>query len=106
MHRGWKIASVCLRLWELICAIVVCGFIGRYMNYLSAANVGFDSTVEFAMAMAAISIFASIVLTRPTKYHFWAFPFDACMFVCWIAVFGCLMEEIQHQVQYTMSSTD
>jgi hypothetical protein len=62
MGPGWKIAAVCLRLWELICAIVVCGFIGRYMNYLSAANVGFDSTVEFAMAMAAISIFASIVL--------------------------------------------
>jgi hypothetical protein len=61
------------------------------MSLLNNANVDYGSDIEFAVAIGSISIFASLCLSPPYTYSFWFFPFDFAMFVCWMVLFGLLM---------------
>jgi hypothetical protein len=103
MDPGWKIVSVCLRLWELIYPGVICSIVGGYILHLNDANVGVNLHAIFAIVMAAISIFrffTAVALAPPYQYSFWTFPFDACLFLCWMVVLGLLMEVGKHLVRH------
>ena len=91
MGAASKVVSVLLRIGELISACIVCGIMGRYLSLQHDANASYNSRIVYAVAMASISIFFSIVLMPPLKYSFMAFPLDLVLFVCWIVCFGLLV---------------
>jgi len=90
MGTASKAISMILRVGELICACVVCGIMGHYLSLQNDANASYNSRIVFAVAMASISIFFSLVLMPPLKYSFWAFPLDFAIFICWMVCFGLL----------------
>jgi len=47
--------------------------------------------IVYAVTIAGISIFCSIVLLPPLRYTFYAFPLDLLLFVAWMVAFGLLV---------------
>jgi hypothetical protein len=86
-----QIVSVCLRIWELICASVVVGLIGTYLSYLDNAHVT-SVRMEYAIATASIGIIGSLLLAPPLRYSFYACPFDLAMFIMWMVAFGLMVD--------------
>jgi hypothetical protein len=91
MGEASKVASVCLRIGELICASVVAGILGHYLYLLDQADDNLNDRIVYTVAMAGISIAFSIILMPPFKYSFWAFPLDFALFICWMVAFGLLV---------------
>lgn len=90
MGTASKVVSMVLRVGELICACIVCGIMGRYLSLQHDANASYNSRIVYAVAMASISIFFSLVLMPPLKYSFMACPLDFAIFICWMVCFGLL----------------
>jgi hypothetical protein len=86
-----RVASVFLRIWELICACVVVGLIGTYLSYLGKAHVT-SGRMNYVIATASLGIVCSLALGPPFKYSFWAFPIDLAMFVMWMVAFGVMID--------------
>jgi len=91
MGTASQALSVVFRVGELICAAIVAGILGRYLDIIDQANVGANGRIVYTVVIAGISIFFSLVLLPPLKYSFWACPFDFAMFVCWMVAFGLLI---------------
>jgi len=91
MGTASKVASVCLRIGELICASVVAGILGHYLFLLDQANANANDRIVYTVAIAGISIAFSIILMPPLKYSFMAFPLDYALFICWIVAFSLLV---------------
>src|SRR5205809_7897954 len=90
MGVGSKVTSVILRIMEFISAVIVAAILGRYLYFLDIANVGASSRIIYAVVIAGLSIFFSLILIPPLKYSFYAFPLDFALFVCWMVAFGLL----------------
>jgi len=90
MGTGSKVVSVIFRLIQLISASIVAGNLGYYLHRIHDAGVGNNSRVVYAISIAGISIFFSLVLMPPLTYSFYAFPLDFALFVCWMVAFGLL----------------
>jgi hypothetical protein len=90
MGAGSKVALVGLRIWELICSVIVLGILGSFLHRLSDAGVSRDGRVVYGIVTASISTVFSIVFIAPFLYAFLAFPADFVLWIMWLIVF-CLL---------------
>jgi hypothetical protein len=92
-HRGTahKVASVILRLGELVCAVIVIGILSRFCYLLSLQLASANSRVVYAMVVAGITIIYAFFLCAPFDALFMSFPCDFILFIMWLVAF-CLLE--------------
>jgi hypothetical protein len=92
MGTASKVVSVIFRVGELICAAIVVGILGRYVDLVDDANADQDDRILYALAIGSISLLPSLVLMPPMKYSFWAFGLNFARFVSWMVGFGLLFD--------------
>ncbi len=90
MGAGSKVVLVGLRIWQLICSVIVLGILGSFLHRLSNAGVSRDGRVVYGIITASISTVFSIVFIAPFLYAFLAFPGDFILWVMWLIAF-CLL---------------
>ncbi|KFZ11852.1 hypothetical protein V502_07372 [Pseudogymnoascus sp. VKM F-4520 (FW-2644)] len=88
---GSRVASVLFRFMQLVSASIVAGLLGHYLNNLHDGGGSRNSRVVYAISIAGISIFFSLIFMLPLKYQFYAFPLDLIMFIMWMVAFGLLV---------------
>ncbi|KFY24257.1 hypothetical protein V493_05347 [Pseudogymnoascus sp. VKM F-4281 (FW-2241)] len=90
--KGSRVASVFFRIMQLISAAIVAGLLGHFLHNLHEGGGGSGSSrVLYAISIAGISIFFSLLFMLPLKYQFYAFPLDLIMFILWMIAFGLLI---------------
>jgi hypothetical protein len=87
-----KVLSSCLRVLEFCCSGIILGLLSRFFYLLDQLDGPNDSRLIFALSMAAISVFFTIILVPPVKYSFYCFPIDFSIFVCWITCYALLQD--------------
>ena len=92
MGTASKIASICLRVSELVCAAIVAGLEGHYLYLVDRANDSPNGRIVYTEVIAGLSIAFSLILMLPMKYSFYGFPLDFTLFICWIVAFGLMMD--------------
>lgn len=85
-----KVCHVILRMWELVCSVVVLGIVAHFVDRLNDADVSNDSRVVYTLVVACISTAFCLIFVAPLHYAFLAFPADFCLFVIWMVAFGLL----------------
>jgi hypothetical protein len=90
MGAASRIALVVLRVWQLICSIIVVGILARFLDDLSEAGATRDGRVIYGIIIASISIVFAIVFIAPFLYSFLPFPVDFALFIMWLVLF-CLL---------------
>lgn len=93
MGTAHKVLSACLRVFEFCCSGIILGLLARFFYLLDQLDGPLDSRLIFALSMASISVFFSIVLAPPVTYSFYCFPIDLALFVCWLTCY-CLLQEV------------
>jgi hypothetical protein len=96
-----KAVSVVLRVLQLISASIVAGILGRLLHLVHTAHGHFNSRLVYAVTIAGLSIFFSLILIIPLLYSFLAFPLDLIMFILWMVAFG-LLEGVRDQADVEM----
>ena len=76
-----------------MCAAIVVGIVGEYVNYIDAGHGYDDPKIIYTLALGSLSILFSLLLTPPFMYAFWAFPLDLIFFFMWMVSFG-LLEDV------------
>ena len=94
MGAGSKVALVCLRIWQLVCSVIVLGILSSFLHRISNAGATRDGRVVYGIVTASISTVFSIVFIAPFLYAFLAFPADFILFVMWLVVF-CLLVTVR-----------
>lgn len=79
-----------LRIWQLICSVIVLGILASFLHRVSNAGATRDGRIIYSIITASISTVFSIVFIAPFLYAFLAFPADFALFVMWLVVF-CLL---------------
>ena len=90
MSLASQITSVLFRSSELICAAVVVGILGDYLNHTSLAHVGTSNDIVYTVVIGGLSLFFALLMIFPWKYQFYAFILDFLMFIMWMVSFGLL----------------
>jgi hypothetical protein len=88
VSRGVQVA---LRIWQLICSLIVLGIIARFLDLVSDAGATRDGRIIYGIIVASISALFALVFVVPILYSFLAFPFDFALFVMWLVLFCLLM---------------
>lgn len=91
MGAGSKAALVILRIWELICSVIVLAILARFLYLVGDAGASRDGRIIYGVVVASISTFFSLFFILPFMYAFLAFPFDFALFVMWLVLFCLLM---------------
>ncbi len=94
MGSASKVVLVVLRVWQLICSVVVLGILAAFLNRVHDASGPKDGRIVYSIVTASISTAFSIIFIAPFFYSFLAFPFDFVLFVMWLVVF-CLLESVR-----------
>ncbi len=94
MGAASKAVLVVVRVWQLICSVIVLGILAAFMNRLHNANGPNDGRIIYSIVTASISTAFSIIFIAPFFYSFLAFPFDFVLFVMWLVAF-CLLESVR-----------
>lgn len=89
--------SVLLRIGEIICAAIVAGLTGDYLNSVSAEPDSDASKERFIYTevVAAISLFFALIWLIPFMGTFIHWPIDFLLFVAWVVAFGLLVDFIE-----------
>ncbi|KAG7293980.1 hypothetical protein NEMBOFW57_004041 [Staphylotrichum longicolle] len=90
MGADAKVLQLGLRIWQLICSVIVLGILGSFLHRLSDAGVSRDGRVVYSIVTASISTVFSIVFIVPLLYDFLAFPGDFILWIMWLITF-CLL---------------
>ncbi|KAK0705773.1 hypothetical protein B0T21DRAFT_298961 [Apiosordaria backusii] len=90
MGAASKVIHIVLRVFEVICSVIVLGLLARFLHLIAQAGASADSRVVYGVVTASISTLFALVFIAPFIYAFLAFPMDAILFVMWIVVFGLL----------------
>lgn len=90
MGAGSRAALVILRIWQLICAVIVLGILARFVHFVVDAGVTRDGRVIYGLVVASLSILFAVLFIAPFMYSFMAFPADFAFFVMWLILF-CLL---------------
>jgi hypothetical protein len=90
MGAGSKVVSITLRVLQLISAAIVAGILGRLLHLVHVAHGHMNDRLVYAITIAGLSIFFSLLLILPFLYSFLAFPLDIIMFILWMVAFGLL----------------
>jgi len=102
MGYAHKVTSFVLRGIEMTCAVIILGLLGRFFHLLDVVDAPDNSRLDYAIAMASISVAVSILLMPPLKYSFYCFPLDVALFIMWMVCFA-LLEDLSGT--HTCSST-
>lgn len=94
MVSASRVALVALRIWELICSVIVVGILGHFLYIVSDAGATNDGRAVYSLVVASISTVFSLVFIAPFMYSFLAFPVDFALFVMWLVAF-CLLETVR-----------
>ncbi len=94
MGAGSRVVLVCLRIWQLICSVIVLGILSSFLHRISNAGATRDGRIVYGIVTASISTVFSIVFIAPFLYAFLAFPADFILFVMWLVVF-CLLVTVR-----------
>jgi hypothetical protein len=97
MGKGSKIALVLLRVWQIICAVIVLGILANFLRLVNEAPGAWrDGRIIYGIVTASISIVYSIVFIAPFIYAFLGFPMDFVLFVMWLVLF-CLLATVSEK---------
>lgn len=89
MGTGSRVAQLCLRIWQLICSVIVLGILSSFLHRVAQAGAHRDGRIIYGIITASISTAFSIVFIAPFLYSFLAWPADFVLFVMWLVLF-CL----------------
>ena len=81
-----KTCLVILRVWELICSVIVLGIVAHFVR-LVATHSGLgpqDSRLIYTLVLASVSTVYAIIFMPPLMHSFFTFPADFALFVMWI----------------------
>lgn len=96
---GSRVASVIFRIMQLVSAAVVAGLLGHYLHNLHEGGGSSSRRVIYAITIAGLAIFFSLLFMLPLKYQFYAFPLDLIMFILWMVAFGLLVNVGYYPIQ-------
>jgi hypothetical protein len=88
-----RVLSVILRMGEAICAIILVGILGYFASVVNDATTFADGRLIYALVVACLGLFFSLVFLPPFTYSFMGFPVDFVMFVLSLVAF-CLLEVV------------
>ena len=91
MGSASRTVSIIFRVTELVSAAIVAGILGNYLLNIHEAGFRNNNRIVYAISVAGIAIFFSLVLLPPLRYSFYAFPLDFAILVLWMVAFGLLV---------------
>lgn len=91
MGAASKVIHVLLRVWELVCSVIVLGLLAHFLHLVSEAGATNDGRIIYALIVASISTLFSLVFMPPFLYAYLAFPADFALFVMWLVAFSLLI---------------
>jgi len=89
-----RLFSIILRVLQLICAAIVAGIVGDYIDDTRRARGYTGDRFIYTIIVASLSLFASVVLLIPFTATFTIFPLDLLLFVLWLVAFSLLADFI------------
>ncbi|KAK3901554.1 hypothetical protein C8A05DRAFT_34769 [Staphylotrichum tortipilum] len=89
MGTASRVAQLCLRIWQLICSVIVLGILSSFLHRVSQAGATRDGRIVYGIITSSISTAFSIVFIAPFLYSFLAWPADFVLFIMWLVLF-CL----------------
>lgn len=93
MGSGSKVALVCLRIWQLICSVIVVGILAAFVNRVANGDGPRDGRIIYALVTACLSSAFSIIFIAPFMYSFYAVPGDFILWIMWLVAF-CLLDTV------------
>ncbi len=93
MGAASKVVLCGLRIWELICSLIVLGILASFLRRVNDADAPRDGRIVYGIVTASISTAFSIIFIAPFIYAFMAFPGDFILWVMWLVAF-CLLETV------------
>ncbi len=93
MGTASKVISVIFRLAEAVASIILLGLLGTFLGIVSNAGVYADPRVIYAIVIACMGVFLSLLFMLPFTYSFMVFPMDFVMFLLFLVAF-CLLEAV------------
>lgn len=90
MGAASRVTLVAVRVWQIICAVVVLAILARFVHSVADAGVARDGRIIYGIVVASLTILFSIVFVAPFMYSFRAFPADLALFVMWLVLFSLL----------------
>lgn len=85
-----RVCCVILRVWELICSVIVLGLVAHFIKLVSDAGGSNDGRLIYTIIVASISTLFALLFIAPFLYSFLAFAADFVLFVAWMVAFGLL----------------
>lgn len=82
------ITKVVFRSLQFVLGLTVAGIYGNYVHNQQAHNQPSDSAFVFAVVVGGASCITPIIYLIPRVKAYYAFPWDACLSVFWLAVFA------------------
>ncbi|KAK4245987.1 hypothetical protein C7999DRAFT_42523 [Corynascus novoguineensis] len=90
MGAASRVTLVAVRVWQIICAVVVLAILARFVHSVADAGVASDGRIIYGIVVASLTILFSIIFVAPFMYSFRAFPADLALFVMWLVLFSLL----------------
>ncbi|KAI1159017.1 membrane-associating domain-containing protein [Nemania serpens] len=87
-----RIASIVLRIAELVFATIVAGINGDYLHSVRNASSWSQGRFIYTEVVAGIAIFFSLIWLIPFAGSFEHWPVDFLISVTWFAAFGLLVD--------------
>jgi hypothetical protein len=89
-----RLVSMVLRFAELVCASVVAGIIGSYLDSYDDANTWPEKRFIYTETIAGLSILLSLIWLLPFTGGFLHWPIDLIISAAWFAAFGLLVNAL------------
>ncbi|KAI1178121.1 membrane-associating domain-containing protein [Nemania sp. FL0916] len=86
-----RIASIVLRVAELVFAVIVAGLNGEYLHEVRHTSSWSQGRFIYTEVVAGIAIFFSLIWLIPFSGTFIHWPLDFLISVTWFAAFGLLV---------------
>ncbi|KAI0406457.1 integral membrane protein [Xylaria palmicola] len=87
-----RVASIILRVAELVFAAIVAGINGYYLHLVRYASSWSQGRFIYTEVVAGIAIFFSLLWLIPFSGSFTHWPLDLLISITWFAAFGLLVD--------------
>ncbi|KAL4895454.1 LCCL domain-containing protein [Aspergillus ambiguus] len=89
-----RLVSIVLRVVEIVCAAIVAGIIGYYLNSLDDLEPWPQARWIYTEVIAGLSILLGLVWLIPFSSGFFSWPLDVLISFAWFAAFGILVDAL------------
>ncbi|GES63486.1 LCCL domain protein [Aspergillus terreus] len=89
-----RLVSIVLRVVEIICAAIVAGIIGYYLDTLGDFDAWPQARWIYTEVVAGLSILLGLIWLIPFSSGFFNWPFDVIISFAWFAAFGILVDAL------------